>query len=214
MLPFLPRPWFDQYFGSFTQRLPNRTYRDNRLLRRSASLILAELVTGQPWPECAKDLGFGSDAARYALNTLGKKFASTGLWPLFANTVELIGDELDGQASRVSYTDRRRALESWSMSAPDWAPLYDGLNLLQRRQAKADPRVLSAVVWSEVNQAECPHSPIVLALRGTAEARAVTSRASAFNAINLVQGQRYRFRRRLDLYTARLGKACDLGTSF
>ncbi|MFB6932141.1 hypothetical protein [Streptomyces chartreusis] len=210
--PLLPRPWFDHHFAGFTQRLSNANYRDDRLLRRGASFKLAELVTSRTWPECSALLGVNSGVGRYTLNALGRRLGPVGLWPLFLSTVEQIAVELDGQAELIDYANRRRQLTNWHLPDTDWSLLYAGFPRLEHMQATIDPDVVSVVVWCEVNQSESSHSPIVRSTRDRGgDGLALTRRASTLNPLALGQGQRWRLRRRLEIYAARLGRACDRG---
>lgn len=157
-------------------------------------------------------LGVNSGVGRYTFHALGRRLGPAGLWPLFLSTVEQIAVGLDGQVELTDYANRRRRLADWHFPGTDWSSLYAGLPRLEHMHATSDPDVISIVVWCDVNQSESTHSPIVRATRDRGgNGLALTRRASALNPLTLVQGQRWRLRRRLEIYAARLGQACDRG---
>ncbi|WP_392872750.1 TniQ family protein [Streptomyces sp. LN499] len=207
--PYLPRSRFLEHFTELRSHLPDSTCRNERLLRRGASLRLTEMITGLTWPECGVEMGIGANTARYTLNALGRQLKAGGLWPLFAYATEQIANELDSQEDRVDYANRRKKMENWHLPGTDWRVLFDGLDRLGGMHDRADPRIASVIIWSDVTQDAAINCPIITALRGVGDSRALTSRTSALHEADLGSGQRTRMRQRLNRYASHLAKACD-----
>lgn len=168
--PYLPLDWFSDHFTDLRTQLPDVTYRDDRLLRRGASLRLAELVTGLTWPECAEALKVGNGMGRYTLNALGRRLTDNRLGPAFTRAVDQVAERLDGSAHRTDYARRRRRMARWSMGDTHWSHLFEKLPRLTHMRSTADPRIASIIVWSDVTRAEAPQCPIVKKERGRGDA--------------------------------------------
>lgn len=205
--PYLPLDWFSDHFTDL--RLPDATYRDDRLLRRGASLRLAEVVTGLTWPEYAEALDVGNGVGRYTLNALGRRLTENRLGPAFTRAVDQVAERLVASAHRTNYANRRRRMARWSMGDTHWSRLFEELPGLARMRATADPRIASIIVWSDVTRAEHPRCPIVRKERGRGNARLLTFRTSALHEADVGRGERFRLRQRLRLYATQLAAACD-----
>ncbi|WP_179199907.1 TniQ family protein [Streptomyces sp. NRRL B-24572] len=207
--PYLPLDWFSDHFTDLRTQLPDVTYRDDRLLRRGASLRLVELVTGLTWPECAEALEVGSGVGRYTLNALGRRLTENRLGPAFTRAVEQVAELLATSIHRINYANRRHRMSRWSMGATHWSRLFEELPRLTLMRTSADPRIASIIVWSDVTRAEAPQCPIVKKERGRGDARLLTSRTSALHEADIGRGERFRLRQRLSLYATQLAAACD-----
>ncbi|MFI8420024.1 hypothetical protein [Streptomyces sp. NPDC085479] len=95
------------------------------------------------------------------------------------------------------------------MSATHWSRLFEELSGLICMRNRADPRIASIIVWSDVTRAEAPQCPIVKKERGRGDARLLTSRTSALHETDIGRGERFRLRQRLSLYAIQLAAACD-----
>ncbi|NUR03655.1 MAG: TniQ family protein [Streptomyces sp.] len=207
--PYLPRAWYLKHFAELRAQLPNATFRDDRMLRRGAAFRLAELGSGKTWAECAISMGITAGVADNAQRMLGHRLADSHLWPLFTHTVEQIADVLDAQENRIDYANRRRSMRHWRMPDTDRDRLFDNLHRLEHMQTQADPRITSIIVWSDVTQSEPLRCPIVVAARSAGDAPALITAASHLHEAYLGHGQRYRLRRRLNLYATYLARYCD-----
>jgi hypothetical protein len=99
--PYLPLSWFNSYFASLVDRLPHTDAKLLRHLRRAASLRLAELACGEPWPRCAVALGKPESSGVHTLNVLGRLLNNASLWPRFEKAVGHAAN-----ASRIASTSR------------------------------------------------------------------------------------------------------------
>ncbi|MFD3553345.1 TniQ family protein [Streptomyces goshikiensis] len=207
--PLLSRELYAEYYTDLRRQLPDATYRDDRLLRRAASLRLVEMITGLVWPDCAPTLGVQPTTARYTLNALGHRFSRTPLWPAFADATNHVAEHLEQQALRADYHKRRKRMFSWRMPTEDWNGLFEELPRLQGSGVSYDVDLGTVIAWADTVHDDVPHSPLVEALRGTLEARRLTSHASAYNTKDLKPGSRLRLRRRVAIYARHIGEACD-----
>ncbi|WP_395298009.1 hypothetical protein ACF9IK_34585 [Kitasatospora hibisci] len=167
--PALPRALFDTHFAPLTERLPSVTYEMQRYLRRAASLRLAELISGGTWRQCATALAIPENSARQTLNVLGRAFAPDSLWPIFENVVDHIAQELDESDARVDYVKRRRLMAQWHLPADHHYAMCQDLRKLRTLREQSNPSPIEVLVWSAVTEAEYLHSPILRALRLSAE---------------------------------------------
>jgi hypothetical protein len=206
---YLPRSWYLTHFTKLRAELPNATYRDDRLLRRGAAFRLAELASGQTWPDCAISLGISAGVGTNAQRVLGHRLTDARLWPLFTHIVEQIADDLDAQENRIDYANRRHRMGSWCMPDSDRDRLFGNLHRLERLRTQMDPRFMSIVVWSDVTRGEPSRSPFAVAVRSAGGTQALTTLIGHFHEANLGHGQRFRLRQRLALYATYLAGSCD-----
>ncbi|MFI1700892.1 hypothetical protein ACH419_33700 [Streptomyces bobili] len=209
--PFLPRLWFEKYFASFIKQVPEYSSTVERNLRRGASLRLAELATGVTWGECAPVLGVSNGTGRRTLQVLGRLLNPAGLWPSFEEIVNDIAGDLGRLQHPVDYPKRRRSMADWRMPEADWIALRNAIPDLNRRK-KAHSNAGTLIVWSEVTQAERSQCPLKLSLRGTTEWEALPALVASYYTHLPQSNARYRLRKLLEVYAARLAAACDSET--
>lgn len=210
---YLPKLWFDTYFDSFLDHMPEDQRPRVRALRRAASLQLVKLATGLSWHRCAEPLGLTPRMAAKLLASLAKRFEPVKLWPEFDRRVDQIADHLDAADERVNYASRRQGLAEWRMPSEDWHLLTGGIPRLRRLHEQGDPDVGTALAWGGATQGEPLYSPIV-----RESERKDTDVTSLTREIFLLQrddmrGARLHLRRRLDAYAAQLASACDRQTN-
>ncbi|MDX2600361.1 TniQ family protein [Streptomyces caniscabiei] len=211
--PLLPGGWFDEYFQSLLDRMPQVSPTLERHLRWASSLRLAELLCGQPWHVCAEYLAIPQSSARRTINVLGKQLTAPGLWSVFEEAVDSVARHLHVQDRRVNYAHRRRSTADWVLTPEDWKTLCEGIPGLEQRQATGDPLIGEAVIWSMVNQASYLHSPTVTHRRSAAHSPGrLTTEVGLFANRSQRRPSYVTLNRRLADYAARLARACDEGS--
>ncbi|MET9564594.1 hypothetical protein [Streptomyces tauricus] len=209
--PFLPKPWFDEHFSEFMNKLHRITPWTPRHLRRGVPLRLAEIVSGQPWYRCTESLGIPNKSARGTIRFLGESVGTSNLWPEFEAKVSAISHRIGQDENPIDYSMRYRLLADWRMPLDDWVTLCD-LPFIGRLRNKADSAPGSVFVWSEATSSEHLHSPLIQALKRAGESSApLTGQAGRFYEDHRPAGSWPRLRWRLDIYATAIAQACDLG---
>jgi hypothetical protein len=206
---YLPQGLYESHIAPIVPDLPPLGRRAPRLLRRAASIRLAQLASGGTWHASAEFLGIPESGALHTLRVLTRELGESQLRSVFENAVGEIADKFGHAAGRVDYARRRRCMAKWRLSASDWHALRDGLLKLGRGRTSTDPRVGSIFLWSEVTQGEHLHSPTLLERREAGEdttllvlaARRCFSTDLHHSSLRLVQ--------RLRIYACLLAEACD-----
>ncbi|WP_326825003.1 hypothetical protein [Streptosporangium sp. NBC_01756] len=152
-----------------------------RHLRRAASLKLVEMTAGTPCAHSADALGMPRGSASRTMWVLKEQIPNEEIWREFETAVEQIACILDSDPNRINYADRRRAMATWEMPQAAWTRLCTGIPKMAR-MATQNPLIGTALVWSEVTQAEHLQCPPLKALRQTdgPQARGVGDRVAQF----------------------------------
>ncbi|MFF4622713.1 hypothetical protein [Nonomuraea jabiensis] len=184
-----------------------------RHLRRAASLKLVEMTAGTPWAQSADALGIPRGNASRTMWVLKEQIPNDDIWREFETAVEQIARILDSDPNRINYADRRRAMDTWEMPQVDWTRLCTGIPKMAR-MATQNPLIGTALVWSEVTQAEHLQCPPLKALRQTdsPQARRVGDRVAQLLTPSRQMAGSLILRHRLNQYAADLAARCDNGT--
>ncbi|SEH02386.1 hypothetical protein SAMN05444920_12644 [Nonomuraea solani] len=211
--PLLPQDWFDAHFAGFPERMINTNNWTIRHLRRAASLKLVEMASGTHYVQSADALGMLQGSASRTQAVLRNQIPDDGMWQEFETAVEQIACILDNDPERINYTDRRRAMATWEMPQADWIRLCTGIPKMAR-MATQNPLIGTALVWSEVTQAEhlqCPPLKTLRQIDGP-EARRVGDTVAQLLTPSRQRAGSFVLRRRLNQYAANLAAQCDNGT--
>jgi hypothetical protein len=211
--PLLPQDWFEAHFADFPERMINTNNWTIRHLRRAASLKLVEMASGTHWLQSADALGMLRGSASRTQAVLRDQIPDDGMWREFETVVEQIACILDNDPERINYADRRRVMATWEMPQIEWTRLCTGIPKMAR-MATQDPLIGTALVWSEVTQAEHLQCPPVKALRQTdgPQARRVGDRVAQLLTPSRQMAGSLVLRHRLNQYAADLAARCDSGT--
>ncbi|WP_420312220.1 TniQ family protein [Streptomyces sp. YS-B37] len=154
---YLPQSWFDSYFA-------HSATKSGRLLRRNASVRLAQLTLGGSLDEAAAFLGIPTKPRAGSETAHVHRWAHTQVDPFdFDNALEALADSLTYDVSRlVDYQLRREALKDWRLDLPTWHELTARMPVTSTTPAKYDDlkrQVASIFVWSRITQGEHQFAP-------------------------------------------------------
>ncbi|WP_369184941.1 TniQ family protein [Streptomyces sp. Y1] len=155
----LPAAAYEWHLARFTARLTVASRNNARLVRRAATLKLAEMTGGGTLADGARLLGIPRGHALSGLQQLRLRTDGEDAWQQFLLALDAIAAELDAQEDRIDYQRRRTALEGWTIPPAHWAHLTDGLSTLD-----ATPGLrtcASVLVWTQVTEGDYLFSPLV-----------------------------------------------------
>ncbi|MFF2957006.1 TniQ family protein [Kitasatospora sp. NPDC057965] len=155
----LPAAAYERHLAHFTTRLTVASRNNARLVRRAATLKLAEMTGGGTSADGARLLGIPRGHALSGLQQLRLRTDGENAWQQFLLGLDAIAAELDAQEDRIDYQRRRTALENWTIPPAHWAHLTDGLPALD-----ATPGLrtcASVLVWTQVTEGDYLFSPLV-----------------------------------------------------
>ncbi|MFE4976437.1 TniQ family protein [Kitasatospora sp. NPDC056651] len=155
----LPNAAYERHLAHFTTRLTVASRNNARLVRRAATLKLAEMTSGGTFSDSARLLGIPRGHALSGLQQLRLRTDGEDTWQQFLLGLDAIAAELDGQEHRIDYQRRRTVLEDWNIPPAHWAHLTDGLPTLD---AAPELRICASVlVWTQVTEGDYLFSPLV-----------------------------------------------------
>lgn len=209
--PYLPIAWFQKHFVPFVDQIPHHESDVDQLLRRGASLQLAELATGTAWSTSATRIGLSEYIGRRTRQTLRSMLNQDELWAAFEGVVHEIARELADTEVRVNYANRRRLLGNWELPEADWHALQEGIPGLSVSESITQD-VGTVLIWSKVAQAEASRHPFARTSRHAMGASGVTT-LKAWDCQSDLPSDKphYHLHQRIDLYARRLAMACDIG---
>ena len=154
---FLPEDWYTRHFHHVHGINP-------KLVRRTATVRLVQLIAGGSLGEAAEYLGINPTGKQYVSSERVHRWARNQPDPrTFEDALLALADELDAAPHPVNYQQRRTALNNWALSAEQWhdivirllpipGPNQPALGDLKRQCA-------SQVVWSHATQGEHLFAP-------------------------------------------------------
>ncbi|MFE2722755.1 TniQ family protein [Kitasatospora sp. NPDC059327] len=206
----LPAATYERHLAPFTTRLTVASRNNARLVRRAATLKLAEMTGGGTLADGARLLGIPRGHALSGLQQLRLRTAGEHAWQQFLLGLDTIAAELDDQEDRIDYQRRRTTLEDWIIPPAHWAYLADGLPGLD-----ATPGLrtcASVLVWTQVTEGEHLFSPLV---RDRGWGRQLPGGPDLVHELTYLTGARRgdkaRLLTRLAAYTQQTAAWCDSG---
>lgn len=182
----IPVDWFDEHFSAVALALPQHATRSDRHLRRTASLLLAELAAGGTWPDSAHALSLPWSTAQQSLRVTDRRLAPLGLWPDFQHAVTAVAQHLDATAEPVDFAARRTALGDWELTESVWAELVGDLSRLRTGATSPTRAAGSALIWAHITQGDYLHCPVVQRMR--ADGRPTATLIATINQLRSVRG--------------------------
>lgn len=206
----LPEEWLLAHFGSLLTDWKDPTRWQSRHLRRVAVLKLAEMSSGNTWPECAQTLHIPWNSAEQSFKVLKQQLTPRHLWPAFDHAVAEVAGRLDSPAHRVNYAQRRDFLATWQIPAANWEELRHDLDALGQEYTSPTPKTATALIWAHVTEGDYLHSPALQSLRrsGHSTRQLVASIGQLCTPANC-KGSKRELLRRLNQYAVGLAAVCD-----